>query len=196
MKTHACSFEYTKSCFRVHKYHWLSRSFLSSTTSIHDCRDRFSSTHDCHDRFFSSTTSTCDCHDRVFEYTEFPWLSWSIFRVQKYETLVFRVTRVSSVLLLIKTHPYSFFEYTWSFFECHKYPDCHDRLFRVVWVWILVVLKNALMHAHDLRKLGIMISLILQRKFSEMFQFWGKMKAISVWAEILKKALMRMIWEN
>ena len=54
-------------------------------------------------------------------------------------------------------------------------------------------------HAHDLidlTKLGIMISIILQREFSDMIQFWGKMKATSVWAEVLKKALMRMIWEN
>ena len=93
----------------------------------------FSSTHDCHDRFFEYYEFLWLLWSTFFEYYEFLWLPRSSFRVhrvpvivmidfrvQKYETLVVRVARASSMLILIKTHPYSFFEYIWSIFECHR----------------------------------------------------------------------------
>ena len=42
----------------------------------------------------------------------------------------------------------------------------------------------------------LLIWMISQRKFLHFYWFWRKMKATSAWAEVLKKPLMRMIWEN
>ena len=51
-------------------------------------------------------------------------------------------------------------------------------------------------HAHALIELGIWIRLTSRRNFSQFYQFVGQMKATSVLAEVLRKALMRMLWQN
>ena len=51
-------------------------------------------------------------------------------------------------------------------------------------------------HAHALIELGILIWLTSRRNFIQFYQFVGQMKATPVLAEVLKKALMRMLWQN
>ena len=60
-------------------------------------------------------------------------------------------------------------------------------------IWKKCILKLCY---HDIEKnwnLDIMTTTISEGNFSDTYQFVGKMKVTSVWAEVLKKTLMRMI---